>query len=168
MDAPHRWLRDTQAVGTLDAVNARCLDFKELACSEPRFIPEATSQRHPAACYAQPTLALHRIRKAPGICRPWDVRVSSGRDREVGDVRACDFLKRRRSPCPAPHGCAYCLCAWIGAVDPDTRPSSIARPPSPFRPSHLTNSQPLLCKFVKFAHLTNCLSRGLRPESALG
>jgi hypothetical protein len=106
--------------------------FHGTACSEARCIPEATSQRHPAACYAQPTpLALHRIRKAPGICRSWDVRASSGRDREVGDVRACDFLKRRRSPCPAPHGCAYCLYAWIGAVDPDTRPSSIARPPSP-------------------------------------
>jgi hypothetical protein len=30
VDAPQLWLRDTQAVGTLDAVNPRCLDFMEL------------------------------------------------------------------------------------------------------------------------------------------
>jgi hypothetical protein len=63
--------------------------FHGTACSEPRFTPEQTSQR-----YARPTLGVHRTRNVPWICRPcrpWDVRVSSGRDREIGDVRASDF-----------------------------------------------------------------------------
>ena len=64
-------------------------------------------------------------------------------------------MKRRRSPCPAPHGCAYCLCAWIGAVDPDTRPSSIARPPS-------HSAKPL----DKFAALQICQIRTLNKLAA--
>ena len=57
-----------------------------------------------------------------------DVRACSGRDQEVVERQRVRLLKRRRRPCPAPLACEQRLCAWIGAVDPDTRPSSVARP----------------------------------------
>ena len=57
-----------------------------------------------------------------------DVRACSGRDQEVVERQRVRLLKRRRRPCPAPLACEQRLCAWIGAVNPDTRPSSVARP----------------------------------------
>lgn len=65
---------------------------------------------------------------------------------EVGDA-----LKRRRPPRPAlalpsSQRGRKLFVRLDRCVDPDTRPSSIARPPSPSRPSDSTNSQPFPAK----------------------